>query len=67
MTVPDISFEKQREAILLKIEQLQNAKFWGEMILTLRGGDLKMTKVSQTIPTEKLVATAERIAQRRDA
>lgn len=56
-----ITPEKQRNSILHKVEELQRKKFWGELNLVFKDGELKLAVVRSTIPVEKLCVEAEEI------
>jgi hypothetical protein len=48
--------EKQREAVARLLATLRAEKFFGEVIMQFRDGNLVMTRVNQTLPTEALLS-----------
>ena len=50
-----ITHERQLAAVAKLVERCQDEGFWGDVLLTFRGGELKTTTRKETIPTEKLV------------
>ena len=49
-----LTHQRQLEALKQHIKKLQDEKFWGTVHLRFREGDLVLTTIEKTIPTELL-------------
>lgn len=50
-----VTRQQQIDAVVRLLKKKQTEGFWGKITLSLRSGDLTMTEVNQTIPTDQLV------------
>jgi len=51
-----ITPEKQRASVLRYMTQLHDERFWGQLILRFRDGELVVVEPRSTIPIEKFVS-----------